>query len=353
MELVNTQQDGPFNRSMVAANGGNVGAIAIESQRAIAEVQGQIMVARACPRNINAAHAELMESCKMLAMANVAFYALPRGGKIISGPSIRLAEEIARVFGNFEYGHRELSRTNTVGGIIGKSEVEVYAWDKQTNNRCIRQITVMHSLDTKDGQRPFRDQKEIDDKIANIASKQMRSRILAMMPKWMVEAAIDECKLTLTGSNTEPLSVRVRKMTQAFAKFGVNAKHIETKLGHKLDDVVLDELVDLTAIFNALKDGEKPSDYFKSEEADEKEESPAKSAIAAAAAKGNEAVAAAKAAMSDKPATPAKAATKPKLEQMREKKSEPEAKAVEEALIDMAPGTDDGDAQGPEEDDVF
>lgn len=274
----NNEAQTNFSRA-VTAPGGNVGAIAIESERAIAEAQGQLILAKRFPRDLNAAYAELMDACKMPAMANVAFYALPRGGKTISGPSVRLAEEIARVYGNFEYGHRELSRT------AGKSEIEVYAWDKQTNNRSIRQITVMHTIDTKDGSRPLRDQKDIDDKIANVASKQIRGRILAMMPKWMVEAAINECRATLAGNNSEPIGVRVRRMTQAFATFGVNVDHLERRLGHKLDDVTLDELVDLTGIYNAIKEGERASDFFAAEApTDDAAPSAAAKAITAAAA---------------------------------------------------------------------
>lgn len=293
----NSSSPTPFTRAMSAAPGINAGAVAIESERAIAEAQGQLILAKRFPRDLNAAYAELMESCKMPAMANVAFYALPRGGKTISGPSVRLAEEIARVFGNFEYGHRELSRSN------GKSEVEVYAWDKQTNNRSIRQITVMHTLDTREGQKPLRDQKDIDDKIANVASKQVRGRILAMMPKWMLEAAMEECRKTLAGTNEAPISERVRKMTQAFAKFGINTNHIERKLGHKLDNVTDDELVDLLAIYNAIRDGgEKASEFFPAEQSDEAAPAPAAAkAIADASASTQKKTAAASPAKS-KPA---------------------------------------------------
>lgn len=251
-----------FHRNTALSTTANAGAVAIEQERAIAEVQGQLVLAKRFPRDLNAAYAELMESCSLTAMAEQAFYSKPRGGKQITGPSIRLAEEIARVFGNFEFGHRELSRGD------GKSEVEVYAWDKQTNNRSIRQITVMHTIDTKDGPRKLRDQSDIDDKIANVASKQARGRILAMMPKWLVQSAIDKCKETLAGGSSEPISVRVRKMTQAFAKYGVTTTHLETYLEHKLDDTTLDELVDLTGIFNAIKDGAKPSEFFGGKEAE-------------------------------------------------------------------------------------
>ena len=264
-----TGQGPVIHRSLTPGAGANVGTVAIESERAIAEAQGQLILAKRFPRDLNVAHSELMESCKLLAFANVAFYSVPRGGGKVSGPSIRLAEEIARVYGNFEFGHRELSRTGD------KSEVEVYAWDKEKNNRSIRQITVMHVLDTKDGARKLRDQKDVDDKIANVASKQVRGRILALMPKWLVEQAVEECKKTIAGTNSEPLSVRVRKMIQAFSAYGVTTDHLEQYLGHKLDEVLLDELVELTGVYNALRDGGKPSDYFGAEKQAEPATKPA------------------------------------------------------------------------------
>lgn len=231
----------------------NAGSIAVETERAIAEAQGQLTLAKRFPRNLTQSHSELMEACAMPAFAGAAFYTVPNRG---SGPSIRFAEEVARVYGNFEYGHRELSREP------GKSEVEVYAWDKEKNNYSKRQLTVMHVVDTKHGPKKLTDQADIDNKIANVASKQIRGRILALMPKWLVQDAIEACKATLAGTLSEPVSVRVRKMAQAFGRYGVNQNHLETYLGHKVDDTTLDELVDLMGVFNALKEGAKPSEYF-------------------------------------------------------------------------------------------
>jgi len=250
----------PMSKShSLAQYGGNIGAISIEQERAIAEAQGQLTLAKRFPRDLTTAHLELMESCRIQALANVAFYSVPRGGSKVSGPSIRLAEEIARVYGNFEYGHRELSRSEN------KSEVEVYAWDKEKNNRSIRQITVMHTRDTKDGQIPLRDQKDIDDKIANVASKQVRGRILALLPKWMVESAVEECKKTLAGKNDEPLSVRIRKMVDAFNKFGVKPEQIAAYIGHSTDSATDDDFVDLLGVYNAIRDGAKIADFFGAE----------------------------------------------------------------------------------------
>src|SRR3954467_10190002 len=82
-----------FKRQM-PTTGGNVGAISIESERAIAEAQGQLILAKRFPRDLNVAYAELMESCKIKAFAEKAFYSVPRGrddsgnAKKVTGPSI-------------------------------------------------------------------------------------------------------------------------------------------------------------------------------------------------------------------------------------------------------------------------
>lgn len=238
---------------LATGSGMNVGAVAIEQERAIAEAQGQLTLAKKFPRSMTAAMTDFMEACNSPDFAATAFYSVPNRG---SGPSIRLAEEAARCYGNFVYGHRELSRTE------GKSEIEVYAWDMEKNNRSSRQITVMHVTDTKNGPKRLTDQADIDNKIANVASKQMRGRILALMPKHMIAAGVAAAKRALAGNGEKPLSERIVAMVQAFSRFGVNKVHLQTHLGHDIDNTTTDELADLMGIFNALKEGAKASEYF-------------------------------------------------------------------------------------------
>ncbi len=321
--ITQDQQQAAFMRTAQLGAGANVGAVAIEQERAIAEAQGQLVLAKKFPRNEEKAFSNLMKACKLPAFAAVAFYNVPRAGGSVSGPSIRLAEEVARCYGNFQYGHRELSRDGN------KSEVEVYAWDMENNNYSKRQITVLHVRDTKDGPKPLRDQKDIDDKIANVASKQVRGRILALMPKWLVESAIEECRKTIAGNNDEPIEVRVRRMTQAFAKFGVTTSHLERFLGHALSETMTDEIADLQGIFNAIKEGTPPSDFFAAElEADKNEQTAA--AIADTAKSGAaSAASAAPAARQQRQSRTAKPAADKPAEQQTEAK--PEAKAEEPA----------------------
>lgn len=234
----------------------NQGAVEIESQRAIAEAQGQLVLAKRFPRDMAQAYNDLMEACKSKEFAESAFYSVPNRG---SGPSIRLAEEVARCYQNFEYGHRELSRSE------GKSEVEVYAWDKQLNNRSVRQIAIIHEIYTKNGIKKLTNPVDIDNLIANIASKQMRGRILALMPKHLVASAIEACKLTISGGNEKPLRDRITDLVTAFGRYGVTPKMLETYLDKKIDQLSSDDLIEFRGVFNALKDGAKVSDYFDTE----------------------------------------------------------------------------------------
>lgn len=344
-------QAAPFGQQRGIIPGGNVGAIAIEQERAVAEAQGQLILAKKFPRSMSQATAELMDACKSPDLAATAFYSVPNRG---SGPSIRFAEEVARVYGNFQYGHRELSRTE------GKSEIEVFAWDMEKNNHSRRQITVLHVVDTKQGPKKLIDQADIDNRIANVASKQMRGRIMALVPKHLVALGIAECKKTLAGNNDEPISARVTRMTAAFAtKYGVNATQLAAYLGHSLDDVTIDELADLMGVFNALKEGAKPADYFnRGEEAEAAKTTTATAdaikATAAAATATTAKPAAEKAAKAVKAAAePAATADSDKPPQQNAKPAQEKETPAVVATEPAAKAAESGEPAGPDEGDVF
>lgn len=267
-------QSNPFNQAPPQAQNenANTGSIAIEQQRAIAEARSQIQLAKMFPRSNSEALSELIEACKNWEFAKSAFYSVPNRG---SGPSIRFAEEVARCYGNFEYGHRELSRSK------GKSEIEVYAWDKEKNNFSKRQITVEHIRDTRNGPKPLRDQADIDNRIANIASKQMRGRILAIVPKTFIEMGIAECRKTLTGDNTQSMGSKISQMVVEFAEFGVRPDQITNYIGHSVDECSVEDLTDLFGVFNAIKQGARVSDYFGGKEENQQKTTSLKSSLKA------------------------------------------------------------------------
>jgi hypothetical protein len=235
----------------------SAGTVAIEAERAIAEAQGKLVIAKRFPRDEARAFSQVMESCKRAGLAKEAIYGFNRGGALVTGPSIRLAEELARAWGNIDYGIRELSRKD------GVSEMESYAWDLQTNTVSSQKFTVRHIRDTKNGSYALTDERDIYEITANMAARRLRARILAVLPPDLVDAAVEECRKTEAGGNGEPLADRVRKMLRAFEKLGVSALFIEARLGHTLDTILPDEFVELTQIHNSIRDGmTKAGDWF-------------------------------------------------------------------------------------------
>lgn len=238
----------------------NQGTVAIEASRAIAEAQGKLVIAKRFPRNEVEAYAKAMEACQRPSMAAKAFYSFSRGGQTVEGPTIRFAEELARCWGNIDYGIKELSQDD------GKSEMQAYAWDLETNAQSVQNFTNPHKREQGKKMVTLTSQRDIYENNANMATRRLRSRILAILPSWFVDDAINECKKTLAGQNDIPLTDRVKKMVVAFAKLGVTQEQIERRLKKKIETMNAEDFVEYTGIYNAIKNGEsKIAEWFEAE----------------------------------------------------------------------------------------
>ena len=253
---------GSYVPDLPSANGANFdninqGTVAVESSRAIAEAQGKLIIAKKFPRDEVQAYAKAMQACQRPKMAQTAFYAYPRGGSTVSGASIRFAEELARCWGNVDYGIKELSRDS------GKSEMQAYAWDMETNTISVQNYTNPHQRESGGKMVKLTSDRDIYEINANMAARRLRARILAVLPNWFVEDCINECKKTLAGKNEEPIIDRVRKMLVQFERFSVTKEMIEKRLKHTIETTTQDEFVDLVGIFNSLKDKQSSvADWF-------------------------------------------------------------------------------------------
>ena len=235
----------------------HAGAVEIESSRAVAEAQGALVIAKKFPRDPAQAYADVIAACSRKGLADEAIYSYPRQGQTVSGPSIRLAEVMAQAWGNIDYGIRELSRSEDA------SEMEAYCWDKESNVRSCQQFTVRHRVDTRQGGRATRDEREIYELTANMGARRLRARILAILPPDLVDAAMHTCEETMAGNSEEPLQDRINNLVSAFARFGVSLEHIEARLGHPVTQTLPDELADLRKVYTSLKDNmSSPSDWF-------------------------------------------------------------------------------------------
>ena len=238
----------------------NQGTVAIEASRAIAEAQGKLIIAKRFPRDEVQAYSRVVQACQRKGIAEKAFYSYNRGGGVVSGPTIRFAEELARCWGNIDYGIKELSQDE------GKSEMQAYAWDLETNAQSVQNFTNPHIREVGGKAKILTSQRDIYEINANMGARRLRSRILAILPTDLVDKAIAECKKTLGGNNEEPLIDRVKNMVVAFGKLGVTQEQIERRLKRKADTMTIDDFTDYIGIYNAIKQGEsKVAEWFEAE----------------------------------------------------------------------------------------
>ena len=254
---VMTYQGSVPNQPMGRFDNINQGTVAVESSRAIAEAQGKLIMAKRFPRNYVESYHKAIEACQRKGFAEKAFFSYPRAGQTVTGVTIRFAEELARVYGNLDYGIKEMSHEE------GKSEMQAYCWDLETNTISSQNFTVEHIMETRQGNRKLTSQRDIYERTANDGARRLRSRILAILPPDLVEDCINECKRTLAGNNSIPLIDRVKQMVTGFSKFGVTKEMIEKRLGHTVETVTANELVEYQGIYNGLKQKETTvSDWF-------------------------------------------------------------------------------------------
>jgi hypothetical protein len=227
-------------------------ATAVEQSRAVAEVAAAVQVAQACPRDLGYAVDEMRRSCQQARLAERAFFRYSRGDGPVTGPSIHLARELARCWGNVQYGVHELRRDDE----HGQSEMQAWAWDVQTNSRASTTFIVPHARDTRRGRRELTDLRDIYENNANNAARRLREMILGLLPQWYVEEAKDLCTGTIERGGGKPLAQRVADSLKAFAELGITQDRIERKIGHPSSAWTPQDLATLSVVYTSIKRGE-------------------------------------------------------------------------------------------------
>lgn len=222
--------------------------IQIQEARAVSEIQASILMARQYPRNEGQSYQAIIEACKRHSLAEQAMYTYPRGGTQVTGASIRLAEVLARCWGNCRIGITVRSQDTE------KTEARAYAYDLQTNYMIDQDFTVPHKRTTKKGTFRLTDERDIRELVSNIGSRILRGCILRLIPADVVEDAVEQVNKTLLSSEV-PIAEQVKKMVNAFSELGVKVEHLEKRLGHNLDATIPQEIVNLKGIYKSIKDG--------------------------------------------------------------------------------------------------
>jgi hypothetical protein len=233
---------------------------AVEQARAVAEVAAAVQVAQMNPRDIRRAWAEMEDACRRFGLADRAFYTVANRGK--NKPSVHLARELARIWGNLDYGVHELSRDD----VRAMSEIRAFAWDQQTNVRSSRTFQVPHQRMVTDKVTKVKERKDLVDlqdvylNNQNIGARAVRECIFSALPADYIDRAQEVCRETLRNGDGTPLLDRIAKMVEVFAKIGVTQARIETRLGRPRGQWTSVDVADMQVVIRSVAREETTAD---------------------------------------------------------------------------------------------
>lgn len=212
-----------------------------------AEIDMQISTAKAFPRSIKT-FLEKAESIATVSeeVAASCNYALPRGGKTLEGPTVRLAEIVCSTYGNIRSGARVIAndgKTVTAQGVCH---------DLETNN-CVT-VEVKRRITDKLGRTFNEDMQTVTGNAACAIA--FRNAVFKVIPSALVAEVYEKTKEVARGT-AETLPERRDKAIKYFKDLGVTEKQILEVLElRKIEDIDLDKLSILRGMVTLIKNGE-------------------------------------------------------------------------------------------------
>ena len=248
-----------------------------------ANVDSQVATAKCYPRDIRRSidnsvvmatmNQEIAQSCS---------YALPRGGKPITGPSVHLAKIIVSNWGNMRTEAKVVQITDKQ--VISRGT----CWDLETN--VVSAFEVRRSIIGKNGQRFSDDMITVTGNAAN--SIAYRNAVFAVIPKAITDRVYYAAQKFITGDLSDYdklLKVRTGVLNNFKNNYGITEEEVVKMCGKQTaNQIGADEISMLMGTIQALKDEDTTVDELMKPIRESKEAINHKIAEAAAKAAGVE-----------------------------------------------------------------
>ena len=216
-------------------------------QLAKAEVDMQIATAKRYPRDIHKSRDEAMGLATLDEdTATSMYYALPRGGKRILGPSSRLAEVIVYSWGNI--------RAQAIVTDIGEKFITALGTCLDLEKNVAAQVEVRRRITDRNGKRYDDDMIMVTGNAA--CSIAFRNAVFKVVPFALIKPIYDAAQETSVGK-AKSMDERRRGAVEWFGKLGISEERILKTIGRRsMDEVTPDDLVVLKGLSTAIKDGD-------------------------------------------------------------------------------------------------
>lgn len=217
-----------------------------------AAVEVQITTAKQYPRQIGQVKRDMLSFATLdEETAAACFYTLPRGGKTIQGPSVRLAEIALSCYGNIKAGTRVVEVVNQ--GATGHVVVQALCHDLQNN---VAISIEKRRVITKKRSAASIGEDDINLAVNACSAIAMRDAVFKVVPGALIRPVFEAAKSVAVG-DVKTLASRRDMAFDRFAKMGVGKDRVLAILDRKTaDDVTLSDLETLVGLFTAIRDGQ-------------------------------------------------------------------------------------------------
>lgn len=218
-----------------------------------AQIDMQIATAKRWPRTLSKVKEDMMSmACLDEETAAACFYSLPRGGKVIQGPSVRLAEIAISSFGNIRAATRILLEDSK--GANPHVVVQAMTIDLERNSAV--------SIEKRRRIVKKKSKTEIDDDDINLAVNActaiaLRDAAFKVVPRALILPVYEAAKKCAVGN----LKSIAAKRSQVVDRLKTTTGLTEDRILHavakrKIDDIGATEIEILIGLGTALKDGD-------------------------------------------------------------------------------------------------
>ena len=210
------------------------------------EIDVQIATAKRWPRTISKVRERILELATIdQEAAEACWYSLPREGKVITGPSVRLAEIVAASYQNLRWGSRIIA--------VGEKFVTCQGACFDLENNVASTTEVKRRITKKNGQRYSDDMIVITANAAGSIAG--RNALFKVVPAALFRDVFSEIQQVGMGSERTLKDTRAA-MFNHFENMGVDHDRVLKVIGKRaVEDVELTDVATLRGLANALKEG--------------------------------------------------------------------------------------------------
>jgi hypothetical protein len=248
---------------------GNEIASTAAAAAARAEIESRIVSARKYPRDVDQFRLDSLRESHRGSFAAISLYNRPVGnGKSAIDWSIRGVETFLQYFGNVHVAsHIEWETADQVKLVVAVIDVQRNigystdaVLDKLIERKEVKQgRTVRGRRENSYGDLVYlveATKDEVRNLLGSERSKLIRDNGKRLLPRHILDECREAVDATLADENAKDPDSAKKKVMDKFAGLGISATMLKEYLGRPLETLSAKDLVDLTPLYNGLKEGD-------------------------------------------------------------------------------------------------